>query len=161
VGLYWVPGHAGVRGNEIADKLARVGSVQKFVGPELFLGASRQNIRRKIKWGKDSQHLALWRGPCRTQRQARELIWGPNLATRVGLLSINRTRSRAVFGLLIGHNLTRRHSYVMGRGITLFVGSVVLRRKPHSTSCVRVRPWLHSDTHNWATSFWSLKTLGN
>ena len=38
VGLYWVPGHAGVRGNKIADKLARDGSVQKFVGPEPFLG---------------------------------------------------------------------------------------------------------------------------
>jgi ribonuclease HI len=49
VGLYWVPGHARVRGNEIADKIARDGSLQKFVGPELFLEASRQNIRRKIK----------------------------------------------------------------------------------------------------------------
>jgi ribonuclease HI len=38
VGLYRVPGHAGVRGNEIADKLARSGSVQRFVGPEPFLG---------------------------------------------------------------------------------------------------------------------------
>jgi len=27
VGLYWVPGRAGVRGNEIADKLTRDGSV--------------------------------------------------------------------------------------------------------------------------------------
>ena len=36
VGLYWVPGHAGVRRNEIADKLARSGSLQRFVGPELF-----------------------------------------------------------------------------------------------------------------------------
>jgi len=124
VGLYWVPGHAGVRGNEIADKLARVGSVQKFVGPELFLGASKQNIRRKIKRGKDSQHLVLWRGPCRTQRQARELIWGPNLATRVRLLSFNRTRSRAVIGLLIGHNTMIRHLYVMG-----------LRNKPICRNC--------------------------
>jgi hypothetical protein len=37
VGLYWVPGHGGVRGNGIADKLARDGSVQRFVGPEPFL----------------------------------------------------------------------------------------------------------------------------
>ena len=38
-------GHAGVRGNQITDKLARDGSVQTFVGPEPSLGVSRQNIR--------------------------------------------------------------------------------------------------------------------
>jgi hypothetical protein len=32
------PGHAGVRGIEIADKLARDGSVQWFIGPQPFLG---------------------------------------------------------------------------------------------------------------------------
>jgi hypothetical protein len=47
VGLYCVPGHAGVGGYEIADKLARNVSVQKSVGPETSLGVSRQNIRRK------------------------------------------------------------------------------------------------------------------
>ena len=49
VGLYWVPGHAGVCENEIATKLARGGSVERFVGPETFLGVSRQNLRRKKK----------------------------------------------------------------------------------------------------------------
>jgi len=49
VGVYWVPGHARVKGNDIADKLARDSSVQRFVGPEPFLGVSRQNIRRKMK----------------------------------------------------------------------------------------------------------------
>jgi ribonuclease HI len=39
--LYWVPRHAGVRGYEIADKLARDVPVQQFVGPEPFLGVSR------------------------------------------------------------------------------------------------------------------------
>jgi hypothetical protein len=43
--LYWVLGYARVRGNEIADKLARGGSVQHFVGPESFLGVSKQNIK--------------------------------------------------------------------------------------------------------------------
>ena len=41
VGLYYVPGHAGVRGNEIADKLIRSGYVLGFLGPKLALGASR------------------------------------------------------------------------------------------------------------------------
>jgi ribonuclease HI len=49
VGLYWVPGHTRVRGNEMADKLARDGSVQRFDGPDPVLGVSRQNIRRKMK----------------------------------------------------------------------------------------------------------------
>jgi ribonuclease HI len=72
VELYWVPGHAGIRGNEIANKLASYGSVQRFVGPKPFLGVSRQNIRRKIKCWVENQHLVLWHGPCSTQKQARD-----------------------------------------------------------------------------------------
>ena len=60
VGLNWVPGHAGVQGNKIANKLARYGSVQKFVGLQPSLGVSRQNIRRKIKHWMDNQHLKWW-----------------------------------------------------------------------------------------------------
>jgi len=68
VRLCWVPVHARVRGNEIADKLTRSSSGQRFIGPESFLGFSRQNIRRKMKRWTQRQHLALWRGPCGKQR---------------------------------------------------------------------------------------------
>jgi hypothetical protein len=47
VGLYWVPGHAGVRGNEITDGLARDGSGRGFLGPEPVLGVSRRDIQNK------------------------------------------------------------------------------------------------------------------
>jgi hypothetical protein len=109
-----VPGHTGVRGNEIADRLIRNGSAQRFVGPEPILGVSRQTIRRKMKRWMEKQHLALWGGPCSTQRQARELISCPNLATGATLLSFNRTQSRVVIGLLTGHNTLRRHPHIMG-----------------------------------------------
>jgi hypothetical protein len=79
----------------------------------LDLSLSRQNIRRKIKHWMENQHLVLWHGPCNTQRQARELISGPNLATRARLLPFNRTHSR-VIDLLTGKNTLRRHLYVMG-----------------------------------------------
>ena len=63
MGLFWVPGHAGVGGNKIADKFARGGSAQRFVGPEPVLGVSGQNIRRNMKCWIENKHLALWRGP--------------------------------------------------------------------------------------------------
>ena len=94
VRLYWVPGHAGVRGNVIADNLARSGSGQLFIGPDPFLGVCEQNIRRKMKCWMKNQHLVLWRGPCSTHRQARDLISGPNLATGARLLSFNRAQTR-------------------------------------------------------------------
>ena len=73
-------GHAGVRGNKITDKLERSGSVRHFVGPEPFLGVSRQNIIRKLKFWMEKQHQVLWCVPCSTRRQAWESISGPNLA---------------------------------------------------------------------------------
>ena len=42
------------------------------------------------------------------------MISGPDLATGVGLLSLNRTKSRVVIGLLSGHKNLRRHLYKMG-----------------------------------------------
>jgi len=88
--------------------------VSGLFGLNLFSGVSRQNIGRKMKRWIQRQHLALWPSPCGTQRQPQELISGPNLATGARLLSFNRTQSRAVIGLLTGHNTLKRHLHVMG-----------------------------------------------
>jgi len=113
LGLYWVPGCGGVRGNEIADDLPRGGSVLGFLGPELALRVSRQGIRRRIRRWLVNQHWARWRGFGHTQRQARELISGPCLGDKARFLSFNGTQSRAVTGLLTGHNTLRRHFHLI------------------------------------------------
>jgi hypothetical protein len=114
VGLYWVPGHAGVRGNETADGLARCGSASRFVGPEPALGVSRQDLRNKISRWLVNQHWGRWRGLGNTQRQARELTLGPCLGTKARRLSFSRMQSRVVTGLRTGHNTLTKHLYLMG-----------------------------------------------
>jgi len=51
-GMRWdffgVPGHAGIRGNEIADGLARVGCVLRFFGPEPVQGDSRRDLQKRL-----------------------------------------------------------------------------------------------------------------
>lgn len=49
VRLYWISGHAGLWGNEIADKLVRDHSVQKFVQPVPSLGDVQAEHKNKDK----------------------------------------------------------------------------------------------------------------
>ena len=70
MGLYCVPGHARVRGNEIVDELARDGSVLRVVGPDPALGVSRQDIQKRIRRWLVNQHWIWWQRLGDTQRQA-------------------------------------------------------------------------------------------
>ena len=114
VRLYWVPGRAGGRGNEIADELARGGCVLGFLGPEPAVGVSRQDMRRRIIPWLINEHWVRWRGLGDIRRQARELISGPCLGAKARFLSFNRTQSRVVTGFLTGHNTPRRHLHLLG-----------------------------------------------
>jgi ribonuclease HI len=78
VGLYRVPGHAVIRGNEITDELSRGGSVRGFLGPEPALGVSRREVQHSFNRWLVNQHRARWRS-FGTLRQARDLIRAPKL----------------------------------------------------------------------------------
>jgi hypothetical protein len=141
VGLYWVPGHAGVQGNTIADRFTRGGSALKFTGPAPALGVSRQDIRRIRHW-LVKQHWIWWQGLGDTQRKARELILGPCLGAKARFLSFNRTQSRAVTGLLTGRNTPRRHLHLLGLlDVPLCRCGVEEETRP--SFFVSVKLWLH------------------
>ena len=96
------------------NKLTRDCYVVKFVGPKPALGVLRQDIRRRIRRCLVNQLWIWWQGLGDTQRQAWELISGHFLGYKARFLSFNRTQSRAVTGLLTGHNTLRRHLHLMG-----------------------------------------------
>jgi hypothetical protein len=49
-----------------------------------------------------------------TPKQDQELISGPRLGAEARFLFFNRTQSRAVTGLLTGHNTLKRHLHLIG-----------------------------------------------
>ncbi|KAJ8914017.1 hypothetical protein NQ315_012040 [Exocentrus adspersus] len=60
--LIWIPGHVGLKGNEVADSLARRGAASEFIGPEPILGLSYSTARSVISTWAEGDTLQYWRG---------------------------------------------------------------------------------------------------
>nr|CAI5821412.1 unnamed protein product [Callosobruchus analis] len=107
VTLMWVPGHTGVPGNEEADRLARLGTREQFVGPEPAIG----NV--SLQKEGERYHSEHWRQSEGCQ-QAKDFIVGLYTSRSAWLRNQGRWALRNLVGILTGHCRLRRHLSLLG-----------------------------------------------
>lgn len=114
VTLIWVPGHCGIKGNNVADELAKEGARKRFIGPEPIVGVSNKCLTLELKQWRTLEHQKEWRAVAGC-RQAKALI-GENLNPKraADFRRLNRKEAKVITGLLTGHGDLRYHRHKMG-----------------------------------------------
>jgi hypothetical protein len=111
--LKWIPGHAGIEGNERADALAKKASETVIVGPEPFIPVSQEKQKGEIKRSILNQWNDRWNAltSCRQSK-----MFGIRPTTGVGykeILSHNRKDIRYLVGIVTGHCVLNRHLFLL------------------------------------------------
>jgi hypothetical protein len=111
VTVKWIPGHAGLEGNEAADRMARQGSEMPYYGPQPAIPISLQHVRRCIKESVAKHHKIQWmnRGNC---RQSRMFCREPSKVLGTNLLRMTRQETRRVIQIMSGHANLARHRHL-------------------------------------------------
>ncbi|XP_018310269.1 uncharacterized protein [Mycetomoellerius zeteki] len=116
VAIVWVPGHSGIRGNEIADELARGGSSARLMGPEPALGLPSCICKTKIKGWLCDRHINYRKEETRTKcRQARALLGGmPSRDLARSITALRRGETRLAVQIYTGHGFINCHMHKLG-----------------------------------------------
>lgn len=104
----WVPGHAGIDGNEKADELARLGASTPLNGPEPFIGIPKSTVKNIIKEWVNQESNHLWHdtnGQETSKFLIREFSWKKTTER----LQLGKNQLRILTGLLTGHCRLNKH----------------------------------------------------
>lgn len=108
--LRWVPGHAGIIGNERADELARGGANGTQQGPEPFCGIPKSMAQRALMDSCFEIATRLWaESPGMVHSKVLIRAYDKRLTTQVRALSRNNLRT--VVRALTGHCCLNKHMF--------------------------------------------------
>ena len=114
VSIAWIPGQAGVHGNEVADYLAKSGSKSKIHDPEPFITVPYASCVSTVKdWSTDRWKF-MWnkRKDC---LRMKESVGSTSSRLTIRLLNLKRPPLNRVVQVLTGHCNLQRHKKVTGR----------------------------------------------
>ncbi|XP_020297990.1 uncharacterized protein LOC109862370 [Pseudomyrmex gracilis] len=95
-----VPGHQGIRDNEIANGLAKLGTLEEPAGQKVGVpfAVEKNYIKDRLK----REHQDSWK-KLKSCRQAKLLMSQPSSSRAKELLAVDKDRLRLSIGLLTGH----------------------------------------------------------
>src|SRR5262249_4360930 len=105
--LGWIPGHSGIKGNELADGLAKRGANESLTGPEPAMGISKTTVDGWLREWTKAQHAGHW-SAVQGQRHSKRMLRLSENQTKL-LLRMSRKQLRQAIGLLTGHCGLRKH----------------------------------------------------
>ena len=89
VSIAWIPGHAGVHGNEVADYVAKSGSKSKIHGPEPFITVPYASCVSKVKDWSTNRWKSMWNKRKDCLRMKKSVGWTSSRLT-IRLLNLKR-----------------------------------------------------------------------
>ena len=114
ISFAWIPGHAGVHGNEVADYVAKSGSKSKMHGPEPVIVVPYASCVSTVKDWSTDRWKSMWnkRKDC---LKMKEFVGWTSSRQTLRLLNLRRPHINRVVQVLTGHCNLQRHKKTTGR----------------------------------------------
>ena len=114
ISIAWIPGHAGVHGNEVVDYLAKSGSQSKIHGPEPFITVPYASCVSMVKHWSTVRWKSMWNKRKDCLRMKESVGWMSSRLT-IRLLNLTRPQLNRVVQVLTGHCNLQLHKKTTGR----------------------------------------------
>ncbi|XP_063992906.1 uncharacterized protein LOC135170780 [Diachasmimorpha longicaudata] len=124
----WIPGHAGIKGNEKPDELSKNSCSRAFQGEVEHVGVHTDFVKNLVKERGDRRIVERWDSKTGA-RHTKSFLEKPTRKIAETLLGLNRAKLRAIVGLITGHWPLALYLSRIGKGTDPLCKSAGSRRR--------------------------------